>query len=79
MLYEKIEDNPKKAFILLSCVIYTIIKIVSVFIIQLVNKKKLSEITMGYKEGYKDGDKSFNIILGIGIPIFLMNLMSCRG
>ena len=41
--------------------------------------KKLSEITMGYKEGYKDGDKSFNIILGIGIPIFLMNLMSCRG
>ena len=34
---------------------------------------------MGSKEGYKHGDKSVNIILGIGIPDLLMNLMPCHG
>ena len=34
---------------------------------------------MGYKGGYKYGDKSFNIILGIGFPDLLKNLMSCHG
>ena len=34
---------------------------------------------MGSGGGYKHGDKSFDRILGIGIPYLLMNLMSCRG
>ena len=41
--------------------------------------KKISEITVGSIGGSKHGDKSFNIILGIGIPDLLINLMSCNG
>ena len=41
--------------------------------------KKSSEITAGSKQGSKHGEKSFNIILGIGIKYFLMNLISCHG
>ena len=33
---------------------------------------------MGSKEGYKHGNKKFNMILGIGIPVLLINLMSCH-
>ena len=36
---------------------------------------KIDEITVGSKYG----DTSFNIILGIGIPDLLTNLMSCHG
>ena len=34
---------------------------------------------MGSGGGSKHGDKSFDRILGIGIPDLLMNLMSCHG
>ena len=34
---------------------------------------------VGYRGGYKHGDKRFDRMLGIGIPYFLMNLMSCHG
>ena len=34
---------------------------------------------MGSVGGYKHGDKSFDIMLGIRIPYLLMNLMSCHG
>ena len=34
---------------------------------------------MGSGRGSKHGEKSFDIILGIGIPYLLMNLMSCHG
>ena len=34
---------------------------------------------MGSGGGSKRGDKSFDRILGIGIPCLLMNLMSCHG
>ena len=34
---------------------------------------------MGYGGGYKHGDNTFDIILGIGIPYLLMNLMYCHG
>ena len=50
----------------------------SVLIIQLVNIF-LSEISVGYGGGSKNGDNSFDIILGIGIADVLMNLMSCHG
>ena len=34
---------------------------------------------MGSRGGSKHGDKSFDRILGIGIPYLLMNLMYCNG
>ena len=34
---------------------------------------------MGSRGGSQNGDKSFDRILGMGIPDLLMNLMSCHG
>ena len=34
---------------------------------------------MGYRGGSKHGDNSFDRILGIGIPVLLINLISCHG
>ena len=34
---------------------------------------------MGCKEGSKHGDKFLKIILGLGIPDLLMDLMYCHG
>ena len=34
---------------------------------------------MGSRGGYKHGEKSFDIVLGIGIQDLLMKLMSCHG
>ena len=78
MFYETIEDNPKKYFRLLSCVIYITIKNY-VCIDYLACKFFKSEMTVGYIGGSKHGDKSFDRIFGIGIPYLLMNLMSCHG
>ena len=50
----------------------------SVFIIQLVNKKKI-EIPVGSGGGYKHEDKRFEKILSIGITDLLINFMSCHG
>ena len=50
----------------------------SVLIIYLVNKF-LNKIPVGSGRGSKNGDKSPDRILGIGIPDLLMNLMSCHG
>ena len=36
-------------------------------------------MTVGSRGGSKHGDKSFDRILGIGIPDLVMNLMSCHG
>ena len=63
---------------MLSCVISTIIKNYVCIDYLACQTKKLSEITVGSKEGSKHGDRSFNIILGIGIPNLLMNLSSCN-
>ena len=64
---------------MLSFLIYTIIKNYVCIDYLAFQSKNLSEITVGYKEGSKYGDKTFNIILGIGIPDGLMNLMSFCG
>ena len=69
----------KIAYRVLSCVIYTTIKNY-VYIDYLdFQSKKLSEIPVGSGGGSKHGNKSFDEILGIGIPYLLMNLMSCPG
>ena len=62
IFYEIRSDNPKKYFRVLSCVIYTIIKNYVCIDYLACQSKKLSEITVVYKEGSKHGEKGFNII-----------------
>ena len=72
MFYDTGEENHKKYFKVLSCVIYTVIKncvCIDYLAFQLNN---LSKIPVDSRHG----EKSFNRILGIGIPDLLMNLMS---
>ena len=64
---------------MLSCVIYTIIKNYVCIDYLAFQSKQISAIPVGSGGVYKHGDKSFDIILGIGIPYLLMKLMSCRG
>ena len=79
MFYETRAENPNKYFRVLSCVIYTIIKnYVCIYYLACLSKI-LSETNMGSKEGSKYGDKSFNIILGIGFTDLLINLMYYHG
>ena len=79
MFYETWGDNPKESFRVLRCVIYSIIKNYVCIDYLACIKKKWSEITMGSKWSSKHGYKSFDRILGIGIPYLLMNLMYCHG
>ena len=67
--------NPKKTFSVLSCVIYTIIGNYVCIDHLALQSKQIREIYMDSKYVEKD----FNRILGIGIPDFLMNLLSCHG
>ena len=48
-------------------------------IIYILNQKQIIELPVGSGGGFKYGNKSYNKILGIGIPDLLMNLMSCHG
>ena len=64
---------------MLSCVIYTII-IDYICIGYLAYESKiLSELPLDIGGIFKHGHKSYEKILGIGIPYLLMNLMSFRG
>ena len=76
MFYETRAD--KKAYRVLSCVVYTIIK--NYVRIDYIACKYiyLNEIPVGSGGGSKHGDKSFYRIFCIGIPYLLMNLMSCH-
>ena len=77
IFYETIVD--KKAYIVLSFFIYTVIKNY-VCIDYLAGKpKQLSGIPVDSGGDPKNGDKSFDRILGIGIPDLLMNLIYCCG
>ena len=40
--------------------------------------QKISKLLVSVVGGFKHGKKSYYKILGIGIPYFLMNLMSCH-
>ena len=79
MFYETRADNPNKDYRVLSCVIYTIIKHYACIHYLDCQSKTLSEIPVGSRGGSKHGDKSFDRILGIGIPDLLINLISCCG
>ena len=64
---------------MLSCIIYTII--INYICIDYLGSesKKLNELRLGSGGSYKHVNKSYDNLLGIGIPYLLMNLMSCHG
>ena len=68
----------KMAYIVLSCGIYTTIKIYVCIDYLGFQWNFLSEIPVGSGGGSKHGYKRFDITLGIGITDLLMNLMSCH-
>ena len=61
----------------LSYVIYTIISNY-VCIDYLGSEKKLSALHLGPGGSYKTSNKSYDKILGFGIPDLLMNFLSCH-
>ena len=64
---------------MLSCVIYTIISNYVCIDYLDSESKKLSELGLGSGGNFKHVNKSYEEILGIGIPDLLMNSMSCHG
>ena len=68
----------EKFFKVLSCVIYTIISNYVCIDYLACESKKLSELPVYFGGSFKHGNKSYDKILGIGIPYLLMNLMSCH-
>ena len=75
MFYETGHKNVTKYFRVLSCVIYSIIGNYVCIDYLACQSKKLRDICIDRK--YLG--KSFNKFLGIWIPYFLMNLLSCHG
>ena len=69
MFHETRGEHPRKRFRVLSCVIYTIIENYVCIDYLACQSKKLSEISVGSKHA----KKTFNKILGIGIPDLLIN------
>ena len=62
-------------FRVLSCVVYTLIENYVCIDCLLCQSKTLSDISIN--SAFKD--TSFNLLLGIGIPELLLNLVSCNG
>ena len=75
MFYET-RKNPKKYSKVLSCVIYTIISNYVCMDYLACEWEKLSELTVGTGGVFKHRNKSYDKILGIGIPYLLINLIS---
>ena len=73
------DKETKKNFKVLSCVIYTITSNYVCIVYLGSERKKLSELRLGSGGVYKNFNKSYDNLLGIGIPYLLMNLMSCHG
>ena len=75
MFYDNITNNAKKVHSVLSCVLYYVIYSY-VFIDYLCfQSKTISDIS----NDKVFEDKSYNELLGIGIPELLMNLILCHG
>ena len=64
---------------MLSCVIYTIISNYVCIEYLASESKTFIELLVDSGGGYKNEEKSYDKILGLGIPDLLMNLMSCHG
>ena len=79
LLFYETRTNPEKVFKVLSCAIYTIIRNYVCIDYLASEYKKIIELGLVSGGGYKHEEKSYDKILGIGIPDLLMNLMSCHG
>ena len=75
MIYENNGGNAKIVYIVLSCVVYFLIDNYVCIDYLSCQLKTLSSIS--YEPTFED--TSFNILLGIGIPELLLNLVSCHG
>ena len=79
IFYESGKTIIRKLFRVLSCVIYTIIdKYVCIDYLGS-EKSKLIDLKIGCTRSHKHNIMDYNIILGIGIPDPLLNLLSCHG
>ena len=64
---------------MLSCVIYTIIdKYVCIEYLG-TEKKKRSDLKIGFTMSSKHDGMDYNNLFGIGIPDILLNVLSCHG
>ena len=75
MSYEINEVKPKKVYRVLSCVLYSIIE--NYVCIDYLSCQSKTLSTIYSNRIFKQ--TSFNILLGIGIPELLLNLVPCHG
>ena len=75
MIYETVGISIKNIFIVLSCVVYTIIENYVFIDYMSCQSKTLSNIS-NYKT-FKE--TNFNLLIGIDITELLLNLISCHG
>ena len=79
VFYEFGGINPRKMFKVLSCVIYTIIYRYICIDFLGTEKKKISELRLGYTFQTKHDGMDYNNLFGIDIPDILLNMLSCHG
>ena len=66
-------------FIVLSCVIYTIISKYVCIDYSGSDKSKLMYLRLGVSGSYKHLDNNYGNVLGFGIQDLLLSLLSCQG
>ena len=75
MFYENNGERPEKVYTMLSCVVYSLIY--NYVCINYISCQSKILISVSSKPTFEQ--ISFNILLGIGIPEILLNLVSCHG
>ena len=79
VFYELGNINSRKMFKVLSCVIYKIIDRYVCIDYLGTEKKKISELRLGFTFSSKHDGMDYNNLFGIGIPDILLNMLSCHG
>ena len=75
IFYENNGLKPKKLYRVLSCVVYALID--NYFCIDYISCQPKTLRSISSKPTFEQ--TNFNILLGIGIPELLLNLVSCHG
>ena len=75
MIYENNGGNSKKMYRVLSCVVYSLIY--NYVCIEYLTCQLKTSSSISSKPTFEQ--TSFNILLGIGIPELLLDLVSCHG
>ena len=75
MIYDNNGGNAKIVYIVLSCVVYNLKENYVCIYFLSCQSKTLCDIS----SNPPFNEPSFNLILGIGIPEMLLNLVSCHG